>query len=92
MENSFVFKSKISLDQFFKTVDNCRQAVCEARKLFGLNTITRDQYDTIEYVLGFVYMYCPEEFQNIARVTMDEAAMRRLIFETCIWSPEEDDD
>ena len=71
---------------FYSDLERCREALCEARTLFGLKTTTESQYDKMMDVLAFVYLYCPVELQTAALQTLNEATTRRLYFDAYIWS------
>ena len=61
----------------FNTKEKCLKVIGDARSLWGSNKTTRDQFDAIIRTLGFCYIYCPVEYQDIVLTTMDEAELRR---------------
>jgi len=70
-----------SADQFFKNEEHCYTALNDARKLFGIKTTTRKQYDLMQNILAFVYIYCPDNLRDLAFQTMNESEERRFYFE-----------
>jgi hypothetical protein len=74
-----------SFEDAFKDKEYCFEQIKEARKLFGNKNTTEEQYEAMEKVLGFAYLYCPEEIKSLVFATLNEAERRKIHFILNIW-------
>jgi len=79
------------IQEYFKDEKNCYRDLGAARKAFGSTATTEAQYDQMEKTLGLMFLYCPEDIQDIVYSTMTEATTRRFYFELR-WSNERYDE
>jgi hypothetical protein len=68
------------LIEYYSNKENCFVDIRAARKAFGSTKTTEEEYDAMEKGLGIMYLYCPEDTQNIVEATISEATWRRLYF------------
>lgn len=77
------------IQEYFQDEKNCYRDIGAARKAFGSTTTTEAQYDQMEKTLSLMFLYCPEDIQDIVLATLEEAELRRQYFIN-IWGRELD--
>ena len=75
----------MSIQKLFEDKEYCYSQIREARELFGNVNTTRKQFDAMVRVLGFGYLYCPEEIRGIFLSTLDESVRREFWYISNVW-------
>jgi hypothetical protein len=73
------------LKENFSDKEFCMSQLREAREIFGNRNTTKEQYEAMERVLSFAFLYCPEEIQFMVEATLNEAELRKIYFLTSVW-------
>jgi len=77
------------LQMVFSDHDRCINDILLAREVFGNINTTRSEYNDMESVLAFMYLYCPEDLCSTVEGAVHEASRRRLFFERR-WAAQQD--
>ncbi|MGD9157033.1 MAG: hypothetical protein PVG39_01380 [Desulfobacteraceae bacterium] len=56
----------------------CYSELRNVRSVFSTKPYTEDQFDGIQKTLGLMYLYCPEDLQDLVLSHMQEAETRFL--------------
>ena len=76
--------------QFYKDEDVCIGVLADARRLWGSTSTTEAQYDKMEEVLGFAWIYGPESLHVAIESALHEATRRKFHFILNVWSKHEE--
>jgi len=86
MGDSNVYIEGGRADHVYADKERCCEDLCLARELFGNRSTTESQYKKMQFSLGLILLYCPEEMKSLAEATIIEAGMRELYFHMNVWN------
>ena len=66
------------IEEQFNSKEKTLTVIRDARSRFRDKSTTAKQYDGMISVLGFCFLYCPDDMQYMVEATLYEAGQRQL--------------